>query len=280
MAHQQHPSAFQTYHSELGHALLSPAEERALGLRTRVGDPDAQDALVRSHLAYAVFIAKRFLGRGLELEDLVAVANLGLIQAARRFDPDRGGFRTYARPFMVGLIRREIAQSRARVSMPRQIATASLVLDRRVEELERTLGRAPTHEELAAGLNISGSLLRHALDCRGEVIPIGPRDPESEDAGVEPASDAPDALARMLEGERQHVLEEAVDSLPRREATILRHYFGVGRFQDTSLEEIATILGITRERVRQLMHQGLRTLRTGPYAPQLRELWGIHAEGS
>lgn len=280
MPHQQHPSAFQTYRRDLDHALLKPEQERALGLRTRDGDPGAQDALVRSHLAYSVHVAKRFLSRGLELDELVAIANLGMIQAAKRFDPDKGGFRTCARPWMTGLIRREIAKWRANVSMPNQMATASLVLDRRAEDIEQALGRPPTHDELAAGLGLSPNLLRHALACRGEVIPIRPRDPDTDDAGEEAGHGGSGCAGEALGRGEGKDTGGGVDSLPQREATILRHYFGFGRFQDASLEEIATILGITRERVRQLLKEALNTLRMGPYAPKLKELWGLASEGS
>lgn len=280
MPHQQHLSALQAYSTNLGHALLDPAEERELGLRARAGDPEAQDALVQSHLAYAVHVAKRFLGRGLDLEELVAIANLGLIQAARRFDPDRANFRTVARIWMSSALRRGIAHWRCQVSMPKAMATAQVMLDHRADELERALGRAPDHDEMAAALRISPHLLKHALACRGEMVRIGPADPDSDSSPADPPSDAPGALEKLLAGEREHVLSAAVASLPERQAMIVQHYFGLGRFRAVSLEEIGVVVNLTRERVRQLLREAIGTLRTGPYADQLAELWDVPAARS
>lgn len=202
---------------------------------------------------------------------------MGLLEAVRRFDPDRASFRTYARHWVLGLLRNEIAMARSVLSLPRQLAGADVMLDLRAEELERTLRRPPTTAELAERLRVSPRSLQHVIEARVPVVRLGPGEYDGQ-PDVEAPDDSPGALEGILDKETAEIIEEALAALPDQQRMILRAYFGLGRTQEMNLEEIGQTMGRTRERVRQLRNQALNALRTGPYAEKLAEIWGKQRE--
>jgi RNA polymerase primary sigma factor len=247
--------------------LLNAAEEKELARRIRKGDQDAMHELVKRNLRFVVSVAKKYQNRGLPLIDLIGEGNVGLLTAARKFDPDQGvKFISYA----VWWIRQAILSSLARqgrtVRVPlNRTADLSRII-KASEILRQRLRREPSPEELShvTGLSVEVVQSLAALNT-GDVRLDAPMDPEGDRSLIERfvADEMPDteeeAMNRFLSDE----IEQALGTLPPRDAKVLRLYFGLDGGREHTLEEIGSMLGVTRERVRQLRDRALKRLREG-----------------
>ncbi len=247
--------------------LLKPAEEVEVARRAQAGDEDAIGELVTRNLRFVVSVAKKYQNRGLPLVDLIGDGNLGLMIAARKFDPDHGvKFISYA----VWWIRQSIMASIARHGRPVRVPlnrTADLSrVAKATEALRQELGREPAPEEIAAAVDLSMEVVQalSALNAP-EVRLDAPLDPGGARALVDrfSADDAADPEAAIFETFLADEIEAALRTLPPRDARVLRLYFGLAGLREHTLEEIGGMLGITRERVRQLRDRALRRLREG-----------------
>ncbi len=247
--------------------LLKPAEEVEVARRAQAGDEDAIGELVTRNLRFVVSVAKKYQNRGLPLVDLIGDGNLGLMIAARKFDPDHGvKFISYA----VWWIRQSIMASIARHGRPVRVPlnrTADLSrVAKATEALRQELGREPAPEEIAAAVDLSMEVVQalSALNAP-EVRLDAPLDPGGARALVDRFStdDAADPEAAIFETFLADEIEAALRTLPPRDARVLRLYFGLAGLREHTLEEIGGMLGITRERVRQLRDRALRRLREG-----------------
>ncbi|MBX6330553.1 MAG: RNA polymerase sigma factor RpoD/SigA [Gemmatimonadaceae bacterium] len=256
--------------------LLTAAEEQALARRIRRGDHEALDELVRRNLRFVVSVAKKYQNRGLPLIDLIGEGNVGLMTAARKFDPDQGvKFISYA----VWWIRQAILASLARqgrtVRVPlNRTADLSRVV-RATALLRDKLGREPTPEELSQLTGISQEIVTaltslNTADVRFDAA-VGK---DGDRALIErfALEEMPDTEAEVLDRFRNEELERALATLPPRDAKILRLYFGLEGGREHTLDEIGRMLGVTRERVRQLRDRALRRLREGSVGDALRDL--------
>lgn len=247
--------------------LISREEEAELARRIRVGDQEALDKLVRSNLRFVVSVAKKYQNQGVSLSDLINEGNLGLIRAAHKFDETKGiKFISYA----VWWIRQAILSSLARqgrtVRVPlNRTADLSRII-KASEILRQKLRREPSPEELAqvTGLSVDVVQSLAALNT-GDVRLDAPMDPDGDRSLIERfvADEMPDteeeAMNRFLTDE----IEQALSTLPPRDAKVLRLYFGLEGGREHTLEEIGSMLGVTRERVRQLRDRALKRLREG-----------------
>ena len=247
--------------------ITDPAEERRLARRAQQGDPAAAERLVTANLRFVISYVKKYQGHGLELGELVAIGNEGLLKAVRKFDPDQGvKFISYA----VWWIRQAILSSLARqgrtVRVPlNRTADLSRII-KASEILRQKLRREPSPEELAqvTGLSVDVVQSLAALNT-GDVRLDAPMDPDGDRSLIERfvADEMPDteeeAMNRFLTDE----IEQALSTLPPRDAKVLRLYFGLEGGREHTLEEIGTMLGVTRERVRQLRDRALKRLREG-----------------
>ncbi len=255
--------------------LLKLDEETALARRAFRGDVEAQERLARHNVRFVVSVAKKFQNRGVPLMDLIGEGNVGLMTAARKFDPDRGvKFISYA----VWWIRQAIQAAIARHGRPVRVPlnrTADLNrLGRTTTLLTERLGRIPTVEELVkatgltpdavrslSALHIEALRLDHPVreaDERGRMERFVPTTQESTDASTLASSQSSD-------------LDAALAGLPPRDAKVLRLYFGLDDGKSRTLEEIGKMMGVTRERIRQLRDRALRQLRE-EYGDKLRDL--------
>ena len=255
--------------------LLKLEEETALARRAFRGDVEAQEKLARHNVRFVVSVAKKFQNRGVPLMDLIGEGNVGLMTAARKFDPDRGvKFISYA----VWWIRQAIQAAIARHGRPVRVPlnrTADLNrLGRTTTLLTERLGRIPTVEELVkatgltpdavrslSALHIEALRLDHPVreaDERGRMERFVPTTQESTDASTLASSQSSD-------------LDAALAGLPPRDAKVLRLYFGLDDGKSRTLEEIGKMMGVTRERIRQLRDRALRQLRE-EYGDKLRDL--------
>jgi len=247
--------------------LLKGTEELDLARKIRAGDPDALQELVKRNLRFVISVAKKYQNRGMGLSDLIGEGNLGLLTAARKFDPDQGvKFISYA----VWWIRQSILAALARqgrtVRVPLNRTADLSRITRTSETLRQDLRREPTYEEIAESTGLAVDVVRAlaALNT-SEVRLDAPLDQEGERSMIDRfiAEEQGDPEERAME----HFLTEQVDtalrSLAPRDAKVLRLYFGLDGGREHTLEEIGGMLGVTRERVRQLRDRALKRLREG-----------------
>ena len=256
-------------------SLLTGPEEKELARRAFKGDVDAQEQLARHNVRFVVSVAKKFQNRGVPLMDLIGEGNLGLMTAARKFDPDRGvKFISYA----VWWIRQAIQAALARHGRPVRVPlnrTADLNrLGRTTQLLNERLGRAPTTEELVSATGLTREAVRALSALHVEAVRLDHPMRETDDRGrlerfVPLTQEGTDAA--MLAKSRTDDLEEALAALAPRDAKVLRLYFGLDDGNSHTLEEIGRMMGVTRERIRQLRDRALRQLRE-EYGDKLRDL--------
>ncbi len=254
--------------------LLTVEQESELARRIREGDRDAVDALVCANLRFVVSIAKRYQHGALPLLDLIAEGNFGLVRAAERFDERRGvRFISYAVWWIRQAMVQALAEQSRVVRVPINFGAGLRKLGRRADALSQELGREPTQAELAEAVNADESEVARALVLLRSSVsfdaPVGnERDSLTlADMLRDEHAAAPDD--DVLEASQLEVLRDALDKLRPRERQILTLNFGLDGSEPMSLEAIGSILGITRERVRQLKEKALWRLRTGDHGSQL-----------
>ena len=255
----------ETYLQEINEVpLLSADEEQDLGRRIQQGDLAAREHLVRANLRLVVSIAKLYSERGLALQDLIAEGNIGLLKAAEKFDPDAGcRFSTYGSWWIKQAIRRSLSSTVQSVRVPGYMA--ELISKWRVvgRELSYRLGRSPSIEEVARELGIppeSWRLLKQTIQTTTSGSQISLELMTSSQETVE------DEKTITPEETIQHAdmlnrLRELLESIDEREATILRLRYGLGESQEPmTLKDIGKVVGLTRERVRQIERETLARL--------------------
>ncbi len=247
--------------------LLTAQQEIAIAKRVRAGDEEAMQELVKRNLRFVISVAKKYQNRGLALTDLIGEGNVGLLTAARKFDPDQGvKFISYA----VWWIRQAILASLARqgrtVRVPLNRTADLSRIVRSAETLRQELRREPTPEELshATGLSLDVVQSLAALNT-AEVRLDAPLDPEGDRSLIDRfiAEEQGDPEERAMDRFLSEEVDAALRTLPPRDAKVLRLYFGLDGGREHTLEEIGGLLGVTRERVRQLRDRALKRLREG-----------------
>jgi RNA polymerase primary sigma factor len=225
--------------------LLSAEQEDAVARRARAGDPEALAELVRANLRFVVSVAKRYQNRGLPFGDLVQEGNVGLVTAARKFDPDQNvKFISYAR-------------------LPLNRATELARVLRVREDLKQSLGRDPSIAEIAGPAELGESTVEMLLGLNVAEVrldaPVGEGDDNQlierflvDESNIEEAVDH-----TLL---KEHV-SAALQTIRPRDARVLRLYYGLQGESEHTLEQIGQLLGVTRERVRQLRDRALQDIR-------------------
>ncbi len=260
-------SSLDQYLKEISaYPLLKREDEIDLAIRIKQGEEEALDKLVRSNLRFVVSVAKKYQNQGVALGDLINEGNLGLIRAAHKFDETKGiKFISYAVWWIRQAILQALAEQSRIVRVPLNRAGALHRIGRRSSTLLQELGREPTLEELADELDLSEDEVERTLAISQTHLSL--------DAPLTPGEDnrlldyLPDQLSAGPDDETYeraltNTVEEALGSLKEREARVLRLYFGLEDGRDPmTLEEIGSMLGITRERVRQIKEKALVRLR-------------------
>jgi len=246
--------------------LLTREQEVALAEEIRDGDEDALAQLVRSNLRFVVSVAKKYQNQGVALGDLINEGNVGLIRAAHKFDETKGiKFISYAVWWIKQAILQALAEQSRIVRVPLNRAGALHRIGRRSSTLLQELGREPTVEEIAQDFELSQDEIQRTLAISQTHLsldaPLTPgEDNRLLDYIADQESSSPDI--ETWERARSISIEEALSSLKEREARVLRLYYGLEEGQDAmTLEEIGALLGITRERVRQIKEKALVRLR-------------------
>jgi RNA polymerase primary sigma factor len=269
--------------------LLTAAEEQQLAYARDAGDDGALDYLQQANLRLVVSIAKRYVGHGLPIDDLIQEGCIGLHTAARRFDPSRGlKFSTYATWWIRQAVARAVLDSGRVVRLPVHLGESLAKVRRAREALGQELGRTPTNSEVAGRLGWPVSKLRrmlaasYAAESLDAPIPNLLHDNEltlgasleSADAPVPESSEQHDlaqrlraVLAELTERRRAHLAERPEwrqsmqVEIPERAAEMLALRYGLADGEPHTLEEVGQAFGVTRERARQIEAEALAMLR-------------------
>jgi RNA polymerase primary sigma factor len=261
-------SVLETYLFEINEtALLNADQERELAYRIEDGDGEARDHMVRANLRLVVNIARGCIGAGLEMQDLIAEGNMGLLRAVEGFDPSRNTrFSTYASYWIKQSIKRALMNTAKTIRVPAYMVELLSKWRHATAKLQEQLGRAPTQDEVAGSLNLSNkklAIIKKAI----RVYKSAPRTDQA-DTGWSLDDEVADGRTKTpgMRMEDADDLHQALDLLGRmdaREAAVLRMRFGIGGEEPKTLKEIGERLGLTRERVRQIENEALRKLRKG-----------------
>ena len=254
--------------------MVSTDEEVELAKRIRQGDKDALERLVKANLRFVVSVAKQYQGQGLELTDLINEGNVGLINAAMKFDETRGfKFISYAVWWVRQSILQALADKSRLVRLPlNQIGYVSKV-NHFYHDFMQKNNRVPSLDEVADALGMEKSKVNAALLTSGKHISMNAPLIDDEDScllDLLTNDDKGNADSSLISDSLKEEVHHALDLLPERESQVIRMYFGINT-PELSLEEIGEKLNLSRERVRQIKEKALTLLRNAQIGSVLKE---------
>jgi RNA polymerase primary sigma factor len=252
---------------------LNEREEKALARQIRKGDKEAVKRLVESNLKFVVSYAKRYSGMGLSLLDLINEGNLGLIEAAKRFDPDRSvKFITYAVWWVRQAIIHALTQNTHITNVPQKLSDEITQMKKRTERLKTRLGREPTREEVAQVMGLSVQDVEDLQILAEKQVSLTDRMHEDDLTVEERLTDslAPSVEEQIVKASVERQVREILAGLDEKEACVLKLRFGLEGKPPQTLQKIGNTLHLTRERVRQIEQRAIRKLAQSRKLQQLR----------
>jgi RNA polymerase primary sigma factor len=260
-----------------------PEEERELARRARTGDKEAAERLVTANLRFVISYVKKYQGRGLGLAELVCIGNEGLLKAVKKFDPDKGvKFISYAVWWIRQTVLQALAEQTRSVRIPLNQNSNLVKLSRTDTALTQLLGRSPTDQEIADEMDepveTVRALRRVAASELSLDAPIDRGDRDSASFGERFAGAEAEDIEEQVESQaRREFLDRMFEKyLTERERRILYLYYGLDDGEERTLEEIGSLLGVTRERIRQIRNRAFEKLRESPDGEALETFWSAH----
>jgi RNA polymerase primary sigma factor len=269
----QRPDAYEAYLKSIRDTKkLAPEAEKELARRIRRGDARAFRALVEANLKFVVLVCRKYENQGLPLIDLIHEGNLGLMRAALRFDDKRDlKFISYA----VWWIRQGIMEALSKQSRPLSSPPNTMSMVHRIRKamkrLEQRLGRPATYEELELETGLHAHRIRESLRVFEPMVSLDTHRGEGETELHELVADAADGgqERELMRFEAKEEAESLIGALGAREREILALHFGIRNGYALGLEEIADLMGLSKERIRQLKIESLRKLKAIAFARSL-----------
>ncbi|MDX2442957.1 MAG: RNA polymerase sigma factor RpoD/SigA [Bacteroidales bacterium] len=246
--------------------LLSPEQEAEFANKAKSGDEKALKKLINANLRFVVSVSKQYQNQGLSLPDLINEGNLGLIKAAKRFDETRGfKFISYAVWWILQSILQALAEQARIVRLPLNKIGSINKINKAFTRLEQKFEREPTVDELAQALELAPMDVREAMKNTARHVsmdaPLVNGESESNMYDVLLSVDSPRPDKDLMVESLRREIERVLNTLPAREADILRLYFGLKGYHQHTLDEIGERFNLTRERVRQLKEKAIRRLK-------------------
>ena len=256
-------------------------EERRLAQRARSGDHKAAERLVTANLRFVISYVKKYQGHGLDLAELVAIGNEGLLKAVKKFDPDQGvKFISYAVWWVRQSVLKALAEQTRSVRIPLNQNSQLIRMSRTVTYLSQELGREPTDKEIATALGDSVANVRNARRMTAAELSLdAPIDRTDKDAATLGERFAGQEGVDIEEHTDGNLMREFIDRvfiryLTPRERKILYLYYGLEEGSEgLTLEKIGALMGVTRERIRQIRERAFEKLRESPDGQALLGFW-------
>jgi RNA polymerase primary sigma factor len=253
--------------------MQTEAEEKAIGERIHQGDTAALQALIESNLRFVVSYVKKYQGMGLGLLDLINEGNLGLIEAAKRFDPHRNvKFISYGVWWIRQAVIHALTQNSRIYHIPQKLSDQILLRKRRAAQLKASLGHDPTREEVARAMGLTVEDVTDLEMLEERDVSLSSRASEDDMEMEEKISDelSPSVEYQIIKSSIEHQVHDILHELDDKEARVLKLRFGLDDDQPRTLQEIGDALGLTRERIRQIEQKAMRKLSRSARVQQLR----------
>ena len=252
---------------------LTEEEEKAIGERIRRGDKDALQELIQANLKFVVSYVKKYRGMGLSLLDLIDEGNVGLIEAAKRFDPSRNvRFISYAVWWIRQAIIHALSQYSHIYNIPQKMSDQISLKKKKTAALKTELGREPTREEVAKAMGIPVEDIEDLERLEERNVSLSDKcyddDLEVEDRVSD--AEAESVEYQIIKASAQHQIREMLAVLDEKEALVIKLRFGLDDDRPMTLQEIGERLHLTRERIRQIEQKAMRKLGRSKKLQQLR----------
>jgi len=248
-------------------------EEKELGRRAQKGEKEALRSLVEANLRFVVSYVKKYRGMGLSMLDLINEGNLGLIEAAKRFDPGRNvRFISYAVWWIRQAVIHALTQSSRVYKLPQKLSDQISLMKKKIAELKTEHGREPTREEIAACMGITQDDVEDLMILAEKDIHLSDRlaDSDLEVEGQIEDRKTPPVEYQIVKSSIQQQIRDILEELDEKEATVLKLRFGLDDDRPQTLQEIGDRLSLTRERIRQIEQKAMRKLSRSHQVQQLR----------
>jgi RNA polymerase primary sigma factor len=253
--------------------IYSEEEEKEIGRLIQQGDKTAIKKLVEANLRFVVSYVKRYRGMGLGMLDLINEGNLGLIEAAKRYDPNRNvRFISYAVWWIRQAVIHALTQSARIYNLPQKLSDQISMMKKKISELKAELGREPTREEVARSMEIGEEDVEDLEILAEKGVSLSDRlsDSELEVEGKIGDTASPSVEYQIVKSSIQHQIRDILEALDEKEAVVLKLRFGLDDDRPQTLQEIGTRLNLTRERIRQIEQKAMRKLARSHNLQQLR----------
>jgi RNA polymerase primary sigma factor len=246
--------------------MINAEEEVELAIKIQTGDERALNRLVRANLRFVISVAKQYQNTGLTLEDLINEGNLGLIEAAKRYDHTKGfKFISYAVWWIRQSILKAAADNSRTIRLPHNRLGEIQKISKASNEFEQKNERTPTADELSDLTEMDVAKVEMSLKMSKKQVsidaPMSNDDDNNSLVSVLENNDTPDPTDSLMQESLSKDLERTLSYLKGMEAEVIRLFYGLGGSSEMTLEEIGNTFGLTRERIRQIKERGLRRLR-------------------